>query len=114
MTEENSVKTEVRHYPGIGEVPANLTGEYISSLIKSQVISKLGKKTTICITTLTNDFELITSSACVDPNDYDQALGEKLVMKKACDKIWELEGYRKQCSDFWSTKECAEEVCVND
>lgn len=87
---------ETRKMEGIGEVPANLSQEYIESCIRSQRCSKVGEKTTMCITTLVNGFEIITSSACVEPGDYDPRIGEDLAKKKAVDKVWELEGYRKQ------------------
>lgn len=50
-------------------------------------------RTTICQLTLENGFTVEGQSACVDPANFNQALGEKYAYEKALDKIWELEGY---------------------
>lgn len=57
---------------------------------------KLGEKTTCVTATLPSGFEIVATSACVDPANYDEALGRKLCINKIEDKLWELEGYRLQ------------------
>jgi len=52
-----------------------------------------GTTTTICHITLQNGFIILGQSACVDPGEYNQALGEKYAFEDAIDKIWQLEGY---------------------
>ena len=53
-------------------------------------------KCTIVTAKLENGFVLTESSACVDPENYDEDLGRKLCLKKITDKLWELEGYALQ------------------
>lgn len=60
---------------------------------------RIGDSTvTVCCAFLPNGFQVATGeSACVDPANYDQELGEKYAKERAVkiagDKIWELEGY---------------------
>jgi hypothetical protein len=75
-----------------------LTPEDIKSVINasSVAVTKLGEKTTVVCVTLPNGFEIIESSSCVDPANYDYELGESIAMKRIEDKIWMLEGYLLQ------------------
>ena len=54
-------------------------------------------KGTIVTVRLPNGFVLVESSACVDPANYDHAIGYESCMKRIRDKLWLLEGYRLQC-----------------
>lgn len=59
-------------------------------------VSKLGSKTCAVVCTLPCGFEITATSACVNPSDYDEAVGADICREKIEDKLWELEGYRKQ------------------
>lgn len=48
---------------------------------------------TICIIILENGFKVEGTSACVDPNLYNEAIGRKEAYNNAFEKIWEKEGY---------------------
>ena len=72
----------------------NLTEEQIKNQIDSVVFQKIWKKTTLCLMTLKNGFEIVTSSSCIDPENYDQEIWEKISEEKAMDKLWELEWYK--------------------
>lgn len=74
-----------------------LTYEIIVGQIKKTEFRKMGEKTTICLVTLNNNFEVVGTSACVNVEDFNQVIGENLAYEKAIDKIWELEGYYSQC-----------------
>lgn len=74
-----------------------ITLDWIKKQIKKTEFTKMGEKTTICVITLNNNFEVVGSSACVDKNTYNQIIGENLAYDKAIEKIWELEGYLMQC-----------------
>lgn len=50
-------------------------------------------KCTVVACQLPNGFIIIESSACVDPANYDEALGAEICMKRIINKLWELEGY---------------------
>ena len=79
------------------EKPNTITEECIEGCIESCEFIKLGNKTTCCLLTLRNGFEICATSACVDPNNYDHDIGCKLARQRAVDKVWELEGYKLQC-----------------
>jgi hypothetical protein len=73
-----------------------ITENDLKSKIKKTEFMKIGRKTTICLTTLTTGFEIITSSACVNENNFDYTIGKKMAYDKLINKLWELEGYLLQ------------------
>lgn len=48
---------------------------------------------TLCVLVLKNGFTVVGESACVSPENFDEALSRKIARQKAIDKIWMLEGY---------------------
>lgn len=76
-----------------------ITKEVIDNILKDTLIKveKYGDKTTILMATLPNGFVIIKSSSCVDPKNFDMAVGEQICMQQLEDEIWNLEGYRLQC-----------------
>jgi hypothetical protein len=48
--------------------------------------------------TLINGFEITEASACVDPVNYDEKIGEEICLSKIKDKIWFLLGFLMQCA----------------
>lgn len=76
-----------------------VTKEEINALLASatSVTSTVGNKTTLVVVTLPSGFEIAATSACVDPANYSVDIGREIAMKRIEDKLWELEGYRKQC-----------------
>lgn len=73
-----------------------LTEEIIESRVVEQLDYKVGNKTTVVVLILVNGFEVVGTSACVDPKDYNHDLGILYARKRAIDKVWELEGYVTQ------------------
>lgn len=75
-----------------------VTQEQIEEIIKggTLITGKIGRKTTVLCLVLQNGFEITATSACVDPENYDLAIGEEVCKKKIADRLWELEGYRLQ------------------
>ena len=45
---------------------------------------------------LVNGFEIVESSACVDPLNYNERMGTEICMEKIKDKIWYLLGFLLQ------------------
>lgn len=60
-------------------------------LIEKHEFLKVGKKTTVCLMTLKNGFEILTSSSCVNPDDYDKEVGEKISYRKALDRLSDVQ-----------------------
>jgi hypothetical protein len=54
---------------------------------------KLGATTTLCSLTLDNGYGVRGESACVDPANYNQAIGEDLAFNNAVSKLWPLFGF---------------------
>lgn len=52
-----------------------------------------GTTTTFCQLEMVNGYTVWGKSACVDPNKYSQALGEKYAFEDAVNQLWPLEGY---------------------
>lgn len=75
-----------------------VTPEHIDALIAASIVhdSKMGAKTTVVVLTLPNGFEVVESSGCVDPANYNHDLGVATCMKRIKDKLWMLEGYLLQ------------------
>lgn len=75
-------------------LPNRLTMGDILDVIKSASYTRLGDSTTtVCQLTLKNGYTVTGESACIDPNLFNQAIGEKVAWDNAVDKIWQLEGY---------------------
>ena len=89
-----------------------ITQEYIDSIMEHSDIevSTVFDKCTIVSCRLPNGFVIIESSACVSPENYDEAMGFDICMKKIEDKVWELEGYRLQ-TEVYETNMLAECCC---
>ena len=57
---------------------------------------EVGDKVTVVRATLRNGFELVESSACVSPENYDEKMGAEICMEKIKDKVWFLLGFLLQ------------------
>lgn len=76
-----------------------VTIERIESLIVKEDYFNNGKST-VCILTLKNGFEVIGTSGVVDKSKFDEEIGNKFAREQAINKMWELEGYRLQWELF--------------
>lgn len=70
-----------------------LTKEILEQHILKRDFMKVWHKTTICLLTLDNGFEVVGSSACINPEDYDLDLGKKYAYEKAFEKLWDVYGF---------------------
>lgn len=48
---------------------------------------------TICVLVLKNEFTVVGTSACVSPELFNKAVGERIAREKAIAQLWTLEGY---------------------
>jgi len=69
-----------------------VTEKDVNSTIVAEQYTKLGYKTTVCLLVLNSGFEVIGSSAPVDPATYDFEIGKKFAREKAVEKVWEYLG----------------------
>lgn len=56
----------------------------------------VGKKTTVCLLTLSNGFEIIGTSACVDPKNFDATIGKEYALKSAIEELDKHVGFYRQ------------------
>ena len=50
----------------------------ISDLISKEDFFFIGKRTTVCLLTLKNGFEIVASSACIDPKNFNKETGKAI------------------------------------
>ena len=50
--------------------------EYLEQYIVKKEFIRIGQKTTICLLTIYNGFEIVGSSACLNKNKFNKELGE--------------------------------------
>ena len=48
---------------------------------------------TFCVLVLTNGYTVTGQSACADPNNYNQEIGQRIAREDAVKKIWPLLGF---------------------
>ena len=82
--------------PNLRTAKPSISQEMVDDFIAAKEVSTLGGKCTVVRATLRNGFELVESSACVSPENYDEKLGEKICMDKIKDKVWFLLGFLLQ------------------
>lgn len=77
-----------------------ITYENVEEFIADMKVSTAGDKTTIVRATLMNGFEIVESSSCVDPENYDEAYGAELCEQRIKDKIWTFLGFLLQTAKY--------------
>lgn len=66
----------------------SVTQKQVDESIVAEQFFKLGNKTTVCLLILNTGFEVIGSSAPVDPENFDFSIGKGLAREKALDQVW--------------------------
>lgn len=78
-----------------------LTKEFLESEIDTVEYNRFGDTNTHCTIKTKSGFSFTGESACVDPNNFDQKIGEKFAYENAFNKMWTPYG-------FWLHKVLAE------
>ena len=68
----------------------------VEDFLRETWTETLGEKTTVVRAVLRNGFEIVESSSCVSPENYDEAMGRDICLKKIRDKVWMLLGFLLQ------------------
>lgn len=84
--DELNKKLETRPTPRV-------TKEQMDARIAHVRFNKLGETLTHCSIELDNGYQVTGESACVNPENYDQAIGEKIAYDNAYNKLWPLFGF---------------------
>lgn len=72
-----------------------ITQEFVDYLVDNSCmdVQTIDNKTTIVYILLPNGFSMVESSSCVDPNNYDEKIGEEICIEKIKNRLWELLGF---------------------
>lgn len=70
-----------------------VTPDYIKSRITSTDFIKIGDTVTHCRIVLDNNFSVSGESACVNPENYNKEIGERIAYDNAFQKLWPLFGF---------------------
>lgn len=76
-----------------------VTKEQVQEIMENsvfEVFHKVFGKQCIVVAKLPNGFTVVGESACVDPSNYVESIGEEIAKKRIENRIWELEGYKLQ------------------
>lgn len=68
----------------------------VEDFIRETWTETLGEKTTVVRAVLRNGFEIVESSSCVSPENYDEAMGRDICLERIREKVWELLGFLLQ------------------
>lgn len=75
-----------------GHDPSRVTQEMVDDFVAGYEATRMGNHTVVLVK-LRNGFTLVEESACVDPANYSQELGEKYALEKAKKRVWNLLGF---------------------
>lgn len=84
-----------------------VTKEQIEARITNTYYSRFNNTVTICNIDLDNGFSVRGESACVNPENYKQEIGEALSYKQAFEKLWALFGFLLAEDNFRSKTQTA-------
>ena len=77
-----------------GLTAPKVTLQVINDAIVQEVYQRIQATTvTVCVLTLKNGFTVTGHSACVSPENFDDALGEQIAREHAIDQCWRLFGF---------------------
>lgn len=79
-------------YLAQGHDGSRVTQQMVDDFIAKVEGTRLGNHAVILVT-LRNGFTLIEESACVSAENYNQAMGEELAMKKVSARVWNYLGF---------------------
>lgn len=68
--------------------PTKISEGDVLGFMKQGYSLRLGEKTTVVLDTTITGFDTIGTSACVNPNNYDHAIGEGIARRDIKDEIW--------------------------
>lgn len=83
------------------KLPNKITPDFLQSEIVDVEYRRLTGTMTHCTVTVKNGFTFTGESACADPDNYNQELGEKFALENAKSKMWVPYGFmlKQQLAD---------------
>ena len=80
----------------LGTSAPSIGAKMVDDFILETYTETMGEKTTVVRAVLKNGFEIVESSSCVSPENYDVAVGREICLDKIKNKIWMLLGFLLQ------------------
>jgi hypothetical protein len=77
----------------MSETPDRVTLADVEARVARVEFIRLNQTVTVCHMTLDNGFSVRGESGCVDPRNYNEAIGQKLSRERALGKVWHLLGF---------------------
>ena len=78
----------------------SVSQKMVDEFITKTEVTTMGEKTTVVRAVLRNGFEIVESSSCVSPENYDEELGAEICLDKIRDKVWFLLGFLLQTAVY--------------
>ena len=78
----------------------SVSQKMVDEFITKTEVTTMGEKTTVVRAVLRNGFEIVESSSCVSPANYDEELGAEICLEKIRDKVWFLLGFLLQTAVY--------------
>ena len=70
-----------------------ITEDFMEARIKETSFTRFSETVTICQITLDNGYSVRGESACVNPENYNQEIGERVAFDNAFNTLWPLFGF---------------------
>jgi hypothetical protein len=93
--------------PGLYDNLSEYNQQLFDQWVKKADFAKVGLKTTVCLLTLENGFEIVGTSACVDPAMFDSTLGKQYSLVDALNELDAHNGFYRQVLLSQAVKENA-------
>ena len=78
----------------------SVSQKMVDEFITKTEVTTMGEKTTVVRAVLRNGFEIVESSSCVSPENYDEELGAEICLEKIRNKVWFLLGFLLQTAVY--------------
>lgn len=70
-----------------------ITRDDVKRFIRSIDAQTINDKTTLVDSKLITNYNIVETSSCVDPKNYDLELGKQFATQKVIDKVWDYLGF---------------------
>lgn len=99
----------------MSDLPNKVTPEALAALADSghTEYNHLAGTLTHCTITLPCGFQVTGESACIDPDNFNEELGQEIARKKAINALWPLEGYLL-ANDRYRAEQKKAEPCTSE
>ena len=77
-----------------------ITDKDLDNFIVKGTSIRLGEKTAVVLDTTITGFDTIGTSACVDPNNYNQEIGDSIAREEIRNKMWGHLGFILQWAKY--------------